>query len=298
MNKKVFAVSLIAASILLSGCASKQQGGTYIGAGVGAVACNMLTKNSPGAVQLLATAGCGALGGYLGNQIGKHLDERDRAELAATAQRAVSSSRAGTTNWKSSSSGATAKITVSDSYTKTESSKVRRSVDIQPVGKIEKLNAQYLSLKSANVRSAPSTRGEKLGLLPAMTEFTAMGKTGDWILVGRKGVVIGYVYSDLVQSKALYEKKLAEAQSKGMRDSAAKVATVEVVPAVKLDEATVEVEPELNKLVAPVASVSSNVESSTTCRTVSSVVRSKDGKTESSSSDACKSVELDRWADA
>jgi hypothetical protein len=53
------------------------------------------------------------------------------------------------------------------------------------------------------VRAAPEKGADKVGGLKPGTEFTAVGSTGDWILVGRKGVTVGYVHKDLVEPKSV-----------------------------------------------------------------------------------------------
>lgn len=309
IKMKTLAVAIMAASITLTGCASKQQGGTFIGAGVGGVACNLLTKKSGGMTQLLATAGCAAIGGFIGNQIGKSLDERDQVALSEKTQQALNTTQAGTYDWKSEHSGATAKITVGQAYTKTESVEVKRIATVQPVATMQKINAPYLTLKGANVRSGPSTTSEKMGFLQAMTEFTAIGKSGDWIMVGRKGVAVGYIHKDLVESKASYAAKAAAAPSNSaVREVAVASPTKATeppakaleaaIPTVKLDEASVASAPEVAKLVEPAPEISTTVASQSTCRNMESSVTDPSGKVEKSTASACKKPDDNMWAGA
>lgn len=314
---KVMAASIVAASILLTGCANKQQTGTVVGAGIGGVACNYLARNTSQMTRLLVTAGCAAAGGYAGNLIGKSLDDRDRAELAASTQQALDG-QSGTYSWASGHSGATASIKVGDAYQKTEQVTVKRTSLVEPVAQMEKLSGQYLTLKGSNVRQGPSTQSGKVGFLPQMTEFTAMGKAGDWIMVGRRGVAVGYIYAPLVQSKASYEAALAK-QTAVAAKAAAPVAVAQpvqvatapkpqiqvvpevpkVVPSMVLDNATSATQKDLGKLADDATPVQeAAVVTTQTCRSVESAVKDASGKVETATSNACKQPVEDIWADA
>jgi surface antigen len=317
----------IAVSLLtsLSGCSTtgltdslskitKEDIGTAVGAVGGGILCYAMLAKASNANRAVGTTACAIGGGFLGKGVGKSLDERDRAELALQTQKALNSSATGVTTWKSSTSGATAKIDVSKSYTKSESVDVQRNIVVQPVAKMTKINAPYIAVKGANVRSSPSTKGEKLAFLPELTEFTALGQAGDWIAVGHKGVSVGYVSADLVQSKSSLEAKLqaktalkpssktvvvAKTEAPATEAPVAEVHTVkaEFVPALKFDEVTAANEPKLAVLVEqPV--VAEKVVAETTCKTVKSEITDKAGKVEPSTSELCKKPAEDAWANA
>ncbi|MEM8986583.1 MAG: SH3 domain-containing protein [Pseudomonadota bacterium] len=57
----------------------------------------------------------------------------------------------------------------------------------------------YVLKTDANIRLAPSTDGKKTMTLPSGARFTALGRVAqdEWLLVGRDGVAIGYVYEPL-----------------------------------------------------------------------------------------------------
>lgn len=325
MKRTKLIMVLAVSTAILSGCATKQDTGQLFGAVGGGFVCNQLTRNSPDAIRLLATAGCAYAGSYFGSQIGKNLDNKDREALAKTTQTALDSSKTGTTTWTSKETGAKAQLVVGNSFKETETKTIKRSATVEPVANMQKLDAPYLTLKGANVRSAPRTSSERLALLPAMTEFQAMGKAGDWILVGRRGTVVGYVYAPLVQSKALYEDTLRKAEEARIKAAPVQVADaskprnsfcigtcmeppvakapatpkpvkIKVTPALVLDKASSESQPELAKIVAPPAEVATEVVAEQTCRSVSSKVTSSDGKVESTDSKACRNLEMDLWA--
>ncbi|MCY1534525.1 hypothetical protein D9M68_699010 [compost metagenome] len=182
---------------------------------------------------------------------------------------------------------------------------------------MEKLSGQYLTLKGSNVRQGPSTQSGKVGFLPQMTEFTAMGKAGDWIMVGRRGVAVGYIYAPLVQSKSSYEAALAKkaaAAKPAVAVAAAQpvqVATApqpqiqvvpevpKVVPSMVLDNATSATQKDLGKLADDATPVQeAPVVATQTCRSIESSVKDAKGKVETATTNACKQPVEDIWADA
>lgn len=281
----------------------KSQIGTAVGALAGGIACYaMLGKASTG-YKIAGTGACVGLGALLGNSIGKTLDQRDQAALQAKTQQALNSNKEGVTTWTSPTSGATAKLEVSKPTVKKEVVSVKRNIDVQPVAEMTKLNAQYITLKSSTVRLSPSTSGKRVSLLKPQTEFTAIGKTGNWIGVSVDDKLVGFVSADLVESKATADAKAAakaaaKAPAPKATDSAVvqKVETVSV-PAFKLDKITAANDPEMAKMVdQPV--VAEKVEATTTCKTLTSTITDAKGKSDTNSSVQCKNPAADAWADA
>ena len=203
-KQKALAAFVASALILSTGCANKAQTGTLMGAGIGGIACNMLTKNSSNMTRLLATAGCAAVGGMLGNKIGSMLDERDQVALAEKKEMVLASAAPGAKyNWSSGHSGATATVETTKQYTQTKPVQVKRVATVQaPPKDLELLGKPYVTTaSSSNVRAAPDKGADKVGGMTQGTEFNAIGKTGEWILVGRKGVNVGYIHNSLVAEK-------------------------------------------------------------------------------------------------
>ncbi|MBH3339482.1 glycine zipper 2TM domain-containing protein [Pseudomonas mendocina] len=203
--KKTGAVLLSASIMVASGCANlsdnewvnKENIGTLVGATAGVLIGSQIGNGNGRKVAMLA----GALaGGYLGKTIGAKLDERDRQALAQQTQQALQYSRDGqSSQWTSTHSGASAIITPVKTETVERQVAVKRAPSIQPVANMTLINKPYRAVKSANVRNAPNVNAEKVGGLPVGTTFTAIGRTdSDWIMVGRRGVTIGYVYAPLV----------------------------------------------------------------------------------------------------
>lgn len=262
--KKQIAVSLITTAMLLStGCATKQDTGYLVGGGLGAATCFALTKNQGSSIRNLATLGCGALGAFAGGYIGNKLDEKDRLELELATKQALNTNGATTTNWKSATTEASAKVEVGKPFVKTEKTEIKTTTTVVSVPNLIRMEGQYVTLKGSNVRAAPSISSARVGFMPVDTEFSVAGRTGDWLLVSRKGVVVGYVSDALVTTKAVYEaSKEREAMDKLAKATKAKEAskTAQAAPQAapvalqiqspnKLDEMTKAEAPELEELV-------------------------------------------------
>ena len=207
--------SLTAAIISVSGCANLAQNEYFnqenIATVVGSVAGVALGSQIGGGSGRTAAMIVGALaGGALGKMIGSRLDERDRQSLALQTQRMLEQDSTQPVQWTSEHSGAQATITPSAVTTQTKSVSVKRTAQVQTVSNMTLLKQTYYSQKSANVRSAPSTSGARVGSLLPGSSFTALGRTdNNWIAVGRKGVTVGYVHAPLVSAKAPVQKAQA-----------------------------------------------------------------------------------------
>lgn len=274
--RKVFIASFLAVSIAATtGCQqlgiNKEQFGTVAGGVAGALIGSQV---GGGNGRILAILIGGAAGSYLGNRVGSMLDERDREALALQTQQALLSAEnvASTSQpvvWKSAHSGATAQIKQGKSFETSKPVEVKRVASIQAVPNMTLIQAPYVTLKSSNVRAAPSTSADKVGGLQPGTEFTAVGSTGDWIMVARKGVTVGYVYKNLVAPK-----ESAVAKS--------------VQPSFNLDTINVASSDtkgfDLDSLDVKTTSVSAT----STCRPVSISLKTASGKSETEDSTFCK----------
>ncbi|NLD01119.1 MAG: SH3 domain-containing protein [Gammaproteobacteria bacterium] len=209
--------SLTAAIISTSGCAGLAQNEYFnqenIGTAIGVVAGVALGSQIGGGSGRTAAMLVGALaGGALGKAIGGRLDERDRQSLALQTQRMLEQDSTHAVQWKSDHTDAQATITPGAITTETKTVSVKRTAQVETVDNMTLLNQTYYSQKSANVRSAPSTSGARVGSLLPGSSFTALGRTdNNWIAVGRKGVTVGYVYAPLVSSKAPAKQQAAQA---------------------------------------------------------------------------------------
>lgn len=274
--RKQFIASFLAVSVLAaSGCQSmgvnKEQIGTLAGGAVGVLIGSQI---GGGKGKVLATVLMGGAGAYIGNRIGSMLDKRDQEALAAQTQQLLNQDFASSSQqpvfWQSEHSGAKAEIQQGEAFEKPAQVEVKRVATIQSVPSMKLIQAPYVSMKSANVRSAPDQQADKVGGLQPGTEFTAVGSTGNWILVGRKGVTVGYVHKDLVAPKAV-------------------AAAKRVQPSTNLDEINVAANPETKGFdLDSLPTTSTTVAANSTCRPVSISVTAANGKTDSESSTYCK----------
>ncbi|PBQ12003.1 hypothetical protein CCL07_00300 [Pseudomonas congelans] len=229
--RKKFVASILAVTIAtsLGGCAqmgiSKEQAGTVIGGITGLAVGATMGKGNGQIAAALIVAG---IGGYIGNRIGQLLDDRDKQALALRTQEILNQPATPvaqpTAIWRSDHSNASARITPGPEYRAVRTIEVKRTPNIQGVPSMKLINQPYVSRSTLNVRLAPNMKADKVGSLPGNTQFTAVGSTGDWILVGRKGVTVGYVYKDYVmtQADADTRKRLAAVRFDDMNVSASK----------------------------------------------------------------------------
>ena len=120
MNRKHTLLAIpLAFAIALYGCAAtnsgpKQTGGTFLGAGLGALAGSQIGK---GRGKLVAVAIGTLLGAGLGSSIGQSLDRADRLYMARTSSAAFESSPTGqTTTWVNPDSGNSGTVTPTRTY--------------------------------------------------------------------------------------------------------------------------------------------------------------------------------------
>lgn len=275
MRKKLLVSVLALAIAASSGCAelgiNKQQAGTAVGVVAGAVVGQFIGKGNG---RIVATLLGSAIGGFVGNKIGAMLDEQDKQALALRTQEALNSSASTTAapvTWTSAHSGASAQITQGQEYTQTKTVEVKRAPKIVAVPSMKLLNEQYLTKSSSNVRAAPDKNADKVGGLKPGTESTAVGSTGDWILVGRKGVTVGYVNKDLVEPKSA---ALAKNQKTAVNLDEMNVAADKETKAFDLDSI-----PTLP---------TQQVAAETSCRPVTVSLEAPDGNTEEEKNTFCK----------
>ena len=99
MKVKVLATSILASSLLMTGCQTmspQQTTGTILGGIGGGLLCALATDNAA------AIAACIAAGAMAGNLIGKHLSERENESLSKDIQRSLNSNpSSGTAQWNS-----------------------------------------------------------------------------------------------------------------------------------------------------------------------------------------------------
>jgi hypothetical protein len=140
----------------------KQEGGAIIGALLGAAAGSNLAKNDRGT----GTAIGALIGAGAGSYVGCSMQKNEAAKA------------------------------VGGAYV---SNGVRYAPSVNAAS-VTQINGKYVARSNLNLRASASTRGAKVGGVPAGQTFQALGRTGDgkWILVGQDGVGVGYVSSAYV----------------------------------------------------------------------------------------------------
>lgn len=278
-----------------AGCANMSQNewlnqeniGTVAGAAAGILLGSQVGSGSGRTAAMLV----GALaGGMLGKTIGAKLDDRDRQALAAQTQQVLESGKDGqVTTWTSAHSGATAQITPVSTKTESRQVAVKRTAQVQAVPNMKLLNSPYRAIKSANVRNAPDQGAEKVGGLAAGSTFTAIGRTdNDWIMVGRRGVSVGYVYAPLVE---LATARKAPAPAPAVATSSKAAAPVaQVAEATDLDALDTVAAKEQGFDLDSMNVVEEKVAAQTTCRTVNYNVTTK-GSSEQQAIQACQAAD-------
>lgn len=288
-RKKAGSLLLGASIAFSSGCANlsenewvnKENIGTLVGVTAGVLLGSQIGNGSGRTAAMIA----GALaGGYLGKTIGAKLDDQDRQALALQTQQALQYSQDGqSSQWSSAHSGATATITPVKTETVERQIAVKRAPQVQPVANMTLINKPYRAIKSANVRNAPNLEGQKVAGLPVNTTFTAVGRTdNDWIMVGRRGVTIGYVYAPLVEQVTTTQPAQTNA-AQTIADSATDLDSLEVANAASKGI-------DLDAIDLDAAPVEQQVAAQTTCRTVNYNVTAK-GSQESQSVKACQAAD-------
>ena len=286
--KKAGAFLLCSSIAIASGCANlsdnqwvnKENIGTLVGVTAGVLIGSQIGDGNGRTAAMIA----GALaGGYLGKTIGAKLDDRDRQALAQQTQQALQHSQDGqSSQWTSAHSGATATITPVKTETVQRQVAVKRTPKVQPVANMTLINQPYRAVKSANVRNAPDLHAEKVAGLPVDTTFTAIGRTdNDWIMVGRRGVTIGYVYAPLVEQVIAAPAPSSAGQA--VADSATDLDSLDVASAASKGI-------DLDAIDLDAAPVEQQVAAQTTCRTLNYNV-SAQGSQETQSVQACQAAD-------
>ena len=286
LAKKTAAALLVLSIGFSSGCATsgpdwanKENIGTVIGGAAGVLIGSRIGSGGGRTAAMLIGGLAGAL---LGKTIGAKMDEADRAALAVQTQQVLSRNQDGqASSWQSDHSGSTAQITPVSTETQARQVAVKRLPKIQPVTDMTVLNKPYRTIKSANLRSAPDSNAEKVGGLPPSSTFTALGRThNDWIMVGRRGVTVGYVYAPLVEAVAPKPVMVAaNAAKQAPADSATDLDNLDAASAAKqgVDLDAIDAKPVEDKLTAQ-----------TTCRTITYDVKAKDSQAEKQTVKACQ----------
>jgi surface antigen len=103
MIKLGLVLTSLAFAMLVTACATKEDTGTLIGAGTGALIGNQFGR---GGGKVAATIGGALVGGFIGNRIGKSMDDEDRRRAAEAQYAALEHGRDGVrSEWRNPNNG-------------------------------------------------------------------------------------------------------------------------------------------------------------------------------------------------
>ncbi|MFP8966246.1 SH3 domain-containing protein [Pokkaliibacter sp. CJK22405] len=126
-------------------------------------------------------------------------DSDDLNELAADVQSSIYEGNK--TSWRSSDRKTRIKVTAMTQNSTSLAEKVTILNSVTAPESLELLNVPYWikSKSGVRIRTAPNTDSAIQDTFVLGTTFDAIGKTSnDWVAIGRKGVLVGYIYSPLV----------------------------------------------------------------------------------------------------
>lgn len=174
----------------------KQEAGAALGAVLGGVLGNQVAKNERG----LGTVVGAALGAAAGSWIGCRMQSTDQARAEAAMKTALAEGQ--TQTWANPQTGASGRVdVVSSSFgPPISSASLNFAPGVQQLTTYEAMRpGAYVVSSNANLRAAPSTDTPIIGKLATGESFDAVGKVPNqpWVLVGRYGQAIGYVYETL-----------------------------------------------------------------------------------------------------
>lgn len=195
MFKKT-AFVVLAGALGLAGCQTHSNSSAATDANGNAVIGSQYQHNNEQALAPLTQA---IADGMLGHDIASDLDEGDRTSLALRARNTLSSIDDGQPIlWRSDHSDAHAVMTpISTSQEKIDVG-LQHNAEVKVADNIKILNQPYKVRTGANLRKGPSTNNDRISSMSPGITFTALAETDShWLLVGRQGVGIGYIYGTL-----------------------------------------------------------------------------------------------------
>ncbi|MFT4080246.1 RT0821/Lpp0805 family surface protein [Rhodomicrobium lacus] len=112
MKKLTLLFASLALAVVSTGCATKEDTGTLLGAGTGALIGNQFGH---GGGRVAATVGGALIGGFIGNRIGKSMDDEDRRRAYEAQYAAFNSGQR--TEWRNPNNGRYGYVTPRRAYT-------------------------------------------------------------------------------------------------------------------------------------------------------------------------------------
>tara|TARA_Y100000588_G_scaffold248718_1_gene263234 strand:- start:19101 stop:20078 length:978 start_codon:yes stop_codon:yes gene_type:complete len=190
------AVLVLAVGLTACKSVTNQELGT-VGGAVGGVLLGSFFGSGTG--QIIAMIAGGALGAYIGNEIGAYLDEQDKEAIAQDQKELMlSESGDGTRIYENPETGvrAVSRVTKEEDIVTSTNFVKPQNVFISP--ELTLIGQPYVvEASSLNLRNGPGTDYAKVGGFPKGTVLNAVGRVSetDWLLVSKGGVTLGYLKS-------------------------------------------------------------------------------------------------------
>jgi len=201
MNILVLRSSVAALSALsLSACAttgSREELGTVFGAALGGLVASHVANDDR---EIWIAAGALA-GGFLGNRLGRYLDEQDQQRMALATQQAVATGDA--QSWTNLENNTSGRVRVIDTEVKSNSVTVPILRErISRVPPLDIIGETYRSMNSSNLRGGPSTDYVIVGNLQPGEIVNVIGQVqgANWYMISQGGVGSGFIYAPLVEA--------------------------------------------------------------------------------------------------
>lgn len=191
-------VSLVC--LTLTSCESMPISKELMGTGGGALAGGLIGGlASDGNIFAI---GAGVLvGGFIGNRVGKYLDDRDKELLAQSTSEAFSTGS--DQSFDNDESGVSGEVIVESSEEKSDSGKIPVLKDkVESVPPLELVGEPYRAKKQINVRGGPGTDYAVVGSLPGGDPVHVVGRVKDqrnWLMISEGGAGSGFVFGQLLQ---------------------------------------------------------------------------------------------------
>ncbi len=198
--KKTIVMVVAGSALMLQGCQMNKEGlGTLLGSTGGAVLGGAACKGSKD--QGLCILAGGAIGGLIGNRIGKKLDEADRKRLAeeTTKVLAVNNGQNAVRSWKNPDTGVSGRVSVVRETSKPQQSNMTIMKDrLQETPPIDLIGETYtVDATTLKVRGGPGREYKELP--PGLQKGKLVHVLGsvidkpNWFLLSENGAASGYV---------------------------------------------------------------------------------------------------------
>lgn len=263
-----------------SGCAVDQMSKSQIGTGAGAIIGGLIGQNNGGAMGAIVGA---AIGGGIGYLIGSDLDEQDRKALNQKTQESLDQMQNGqSVAWKSDRTDSQANIKVTEVKEESKTVEVASATQITIPPNFKVLNKTYQATNNTKIYTSTSNSSNVVGTLSKYKTAKVMGKTqdGNWLLVSRNGVVVGFISAS---DAKVYVSTVAKAATSAPVASKAEVADLDAMPSKEVSKGVKTVAFDLDAIETKKTNTTANVE----CKMLEIDVKSSKG-TKQDTTKACK----------